>query len=198
MKWSSKITCIIVFLTSLLLIFSMGRVNVRYFSEVKKSVEDIYKDRLVVNGMIIELQQLLHQKELAIVSEDSLFWERTNSSINLQLEELIREFRETYLTNLESETLDRFSSGIKKLKDLEGKVFFENKKMNDFIKKSLLENLSSLKIDLKTLSSIQLAEGKRKLYISDKAVEEMKLHQTIENYAILVIGILIIITILIP
>ena len=198
MKWSSKITCIIVFLTSLLLIFSMGRVNVRYFSEVKKSVEDIYKDRLVVNGMIIELQQLLHQKELAIVSEDSLFWERTNSSINLQLEELIREFRETYLTSLESETLDRFSSGIKKLKDLEGKVFFENKKMNDFIKKSLLENLSSLKIDLKTLSSIQLAEGKRKLYISDKAVEEMKLHQTIENYAILVIGILIIITILIP
>ena len=102
------------------------------------------------------------------------------------------------MTNLESETLDRFSSGIKKLKDLEGKVFFENKKMNDFIKKSLLENLSSLKIDLKTLSSIQLAEGKRKLYISDKAVEEMKLHQTIENYAILVIGILIIITILIP
>lgn len=198
MKWSSKITCIIVFLTSLLLIFSMGRVNVRYFSEVKKSVEDIYKDRLVVNGMIIEIQQLLHQKELAIVSEDLLFWERTNSSINLQLEELIREFRETYLTNLESETLDRFSSGIKKLKDLEGKVFFENKKMNDFIKKSLLENLSSLKIDLKTLSSIQLAEGKRKLYISDKAVEEMKLHQTIENYAILVIGILIIITILIP
>lgn len=198
MKWSSKITCIIVFLTSLLLIFSMGRVNVRNFSEVKKSVEDIYKDRLVVNGMIIELQQLLHQKELAIVSEDPLFWERTNSSINLQLEELIREFRETYLTNLESETLDRFSSGIKKLKGLEGKVFFENKKMNDFIKKSLLENLSSLKIDLKTLSSIQLAEGKRKLYISDKAVEEMKLHQTIENYAILVIGILIIITILIP
>ena len=58
--------------------------------------------------------------------------------------------------------------------------------------------ISSLQIDLRTLLDIQLSEGKRKLNLSGKAVEAMDLNQTIENYSILIIGLLILGILLIP
>ena len=199
MKWTSKITCVVVFLTSLLLIFAMGRTNVRHYKNIKKSIEDIYKDRLVVNGMVYDLASLLHKKEIAVISSDKDFFDRTNSSINLQIDEIIKEFKETYLTNFEEKTLLRFESGSKELQSVEGKMIFEKgEEINPLIAKRILSLLESLKVDLKTLSGIQLSEGKRKLQVSDKAVEAMELNQTIENYSILVIGLMILIVLLLP
>ena len=119
MNWAAKFTCIAVFLTSMLLIFAMGRTNVRHFKNVNRSIEEIYKDRLVVNGMIFELGGLLHKKELALVTNDSLFFDRDNKSINLLINDIIKNFKETYLTEREAQTLKNFEVDTNKLQKLE-------------------------------------------------------------------------------
>lgn len=199
MKWTSKITCIVVFLSSLLLIFAMGRTNVRHFKEVQSSIEGIYKDRLVVNALIFELSSLLHKKQIAITANDESFFGRINASTNLQIEEYLREFRETYLTEFEEKTLNRFEEGLKQLYSLEKKVTNTNKNITILpFSQEIQGQISSLQIDLRTLLDIQLSEGKRKLNLSGKAVEAMDLNQTIENYSILIIGLLILGILLIP
>lgn len=199
MSWSSKGACIVVFLTSLLLIFAMGRTNVANFSHVKTSIKEIYEDRLVVKKMIYDLSRLLHQKELAVVTSDMAFFERTNDSLNLQIQDLIKEFKQTYLTDYERGTLSRFESGITELQTMESEIVAgSDGKIADYIASNLTSHIDSLYVDLNTLSQIQLAEGKRKLAVSEKAVEAMKMNQSIEHYSLIVIGILIFIVILLP
>lgn len=199
MNWTSKITCIVVFLCSLLLIFAMGRTNIRHYKQVKNSIEDIYKDRLIVNAMVFDLAMLLSKKEVAIVSSNKDYFNRTNSSVNIQIKEIIKDFKQTYLTNLEEETLLRFEVGVNELSRVEKRIIFEsNGKINQFVFNKLVSLIESLKVDLKTLSGIQLLEGKRKLKRSDEAVEAMELNQKIENYSLLAIGVLIMVILLLP
>ena len=198
-NWTSRAICVAVFLASLLLIFAMGRTNVRHFVNVKSSIEDIYKDRLVVNGMVFDLASLIHKKEAALLTSDRDFFGRTNSSINLQGEEIITEFKETYLTQIEEKTLLRFEQGVLELVELEKDAdFIKSIDGDSALRRKSLDIVQSLKIDLKTLSGIQLSEGKRKLQLSDKAVKTMEFNQSIENYSMLVIGILILIVLLVP
>lgn len=177
----------------------MGRSNLKNYSKVKASIETIYKDRLIVNGFIIDLTNLLHKKELAIVGNDKLFFERSNESVNEQIESIISAFKETYLTDKEEKTLLRFESGIKKLAATEAKSEF-NEKLEAGSRDSIgeLKMIESLKTDLKTLASIQLAEGKRKLLTSEKAVDNMNMFQSLEDYMVIIISILIFVVILIP
>lgn len=96
MNITSKIICTMVILCSCVLIFLTGRTNVRNFEKVHTSIEEIYKDRLVVKGLIFDLSSLLHRKELAIVSGDQTFYVNTNESTNSQMAEHLSAFRSTY------------------------------------------------------------------------------------------------------
>ena len=192
MNWAAKFTCIAVFLTSMLLIFAMGRTNVRHFKNVNRSIEEIYKDRLVVNGMIFELGGLLHKKELALATNDSLFFDRDNKSINLLINDIIKNFKETYLTDREAQTLKNFEVDTNKLQKLEQNLNVTSDKTK------ILSIIESLKLDLKTLSEIQLSEGRRKLASSDKAVDALETNQSIEQYSMMIIGFLIVLVLLLP
>lgn len=199
MRMKTKVISFLVLLTCFLLILGTGRINVRNFEKVQQSIETIYKDRLVVKGLIFELSSLLHQKEIAILTEDVSFYETKNQSVNEGIAEHMTAFRNTQLTADEAVALEKFSRGIERLQSQEKNFNFSNGMKLTRLEANLLSaQIQGLKDDLRTLSGIQLAEGERKVSFSDKAVQSMHEFANVENYALMGIGLLILLVFFFP
>ncbi len=192
MSLASKITCVSVLIGSFLLILATGRVNIRNFEKIQHSIEEIYKDRLVVKGLIFKLSSLLHEKEVALLSNNKSFFVSNNGNINDQIDQHLKDFRATKLTTQEELTLNQFSRGTKKLQKLEKQLSLESENwLTPENSRNLISQIETLRAKLKILSSIQLSEGERKLTNSEKAVESMNQFESIENYAMLFLSLLI-------
>lgn len=174
------------------LILITGQTNIRNFEKVQNSIEEIYKDRLVVKGLIYNLVTDLHKKELALVNKDSSFFSSQNKVVNERLLKDIQTFRNTKLTPKEDETLRRFSLGVTKLIEQEKKA---NLASAPGISKETMTFLQAqidiLYKNLDDLSQIQLNEGKRKLANSGEAVASMNFFERVENYFIIIFAALI-------
>lgn len=182
----------IVLLSAMALILITGQTNKRNYEKVQNSIAEIYKDRLVVKGLIFDLVTDLHQKELALAKQDSAFFMNQNQKVNQRILENIKTFEATKLTQLEEETLRNFSVRVTALINSELKTNFAE--ANTFTSEAispLKEQINDLHLNLKTLSKIQLEEGKRKLDKSGDAVESMHFFEKIENYFLIIFGILI-------
>ena len=90
MRATNKIIWTLILVCILLLILVTGQSNVRNFEKVQSSIETIYKDRLVVKGLIFELSSLLHQKEIAIISGNQILYKKTNGSINAEIAKILQ------------------------------------------------------------------------------------------------------------
>ena len=198
MRATNKIIWTLILVCILLLILVTGQSNVRNFEKVQSSIETIYKDRLVVKGLIFELSSLLHQKEIAIISGNQILYKKTNGSINAEIAKHLEAFRATQLTIYEEKTLDRFSKALQTLQAREKALGLANGfDITEVNNEMLLAQFSGLQKDLKTLSDIQLSEGRRRLGISDKAVDSMNVFARFENYILIIFGVLILILIFI-
>ncbi len=187
----NKIIWTLGLLCAFLIILLTGQTNVKNFEQVQNSMEEIYRDRLVVKGLIFELSSTLHEKELALVSKNNDFYLLNNEAANKKIENLITQFRATNLTSFEERTLNHFESGIVELRELEGvsnisKGIILSPQDNT----KILDNFSRLRKDLKTLSEIQLNEGKRKLSVSDRAMASINTFTVAESYILLVFAVL--------
>ncbi|WP_269518553.1 MCP four helix bundle domain-containing protein [Alteromonas sp. BMJM2] len=199
MSWASKGLCTVVFLTSLALVYAMGETNLNSFNNVKDSIEEIYEDRLVVNGMIYELAGFLHEKEVALASQNYTFFTSENEKVNKQAFAIINAFKKTYLTDIEAFTLNHFETSFHELAALEkGVSFAEEPPVDTAAIATLLLDLKALNSDLDKLSDIQLAEGKNKLAISKNAAEAMETYRSLEKYFLIITAVLIFIIILLP
>ena len=199
MSWASKGLCTVVFLTSLALVYAMGETNLNSFNNVKDSIEEIYEDRLVVNGMIYELAGFLHEKEVALAAQNYTFFTSENEKVNKQAVAIINAFKKTYLTDFEAFTLNHFETSFTKLVALEKEVSTPDKKTVDTAAIATLQlELKALNEDLDKLSDIQLAEGRNKLAISKRATDSMDTYRSLEKYFLIITAVLIFIIILLP
>jgi len=194
----SKVTCVIVLLSSILLILATGRSNIKNFEKVQVSIEEIFKDRLVVKGLILNLNNLVYKKEIAIVSNDLSYYKELDEITNNKIEMNLKKFRQTYLTNKEEKTLNHFEREVQKLKEREVRLVSTNKNLSKTEIESLTSQIGILHNDLKELSKIQINEGQRKLDKSGNAVESMYKYESFENFAVIILGIMIIIVIFVP
>lgn len=190
MSATSKIVSILGLVCAFLLILATGRTNIRNFEKVQASIEGIYKDRLVVKGLIFEMNNIIHQKEVALLKNDTSFYKLNNETLNIKMDENLKDFKNTILTDNEAKTLNHFIKSFESVKILEAETGLETRIQAKDVQE-ILKQIQSLKEDLKTLSAIQLAEGKRKLTTSDHAIKSMNEFQTVENYMLGIFGVLI-------
>jgi len=184
--WALGLLCVFLF------VLLTGRTNLRNFEKVQDSIEEIYEDRLVVKGLIFELASLLHRKEIANVSRDRAFYEHLNESVDTQIAGHLQAFRETKLTPLEEKTLDQFADNVAELQAMESELdLAKGIDLSPVDEQRLAAQIAGLHEDLKALSEIQLSEGKRRLGVSDKAVESMNTFARIENYMMLICAIVL-------
>ncbi|WP_179007107.1 hypothetical protein [Winogradskyella forsetii] len=191
---SSQINIVLALVAVFLLIFGTNRMDKRHFETAQNAVTSVYYDRVLAQDYIYKMNNLIHKKQKQL-AEDS---KTIALSTNKEIETLITSFSETELTRNELHTFNNFKSGFKKLKSKETRF---NENMNaqskkghtdDIDKKNLFDkDLIGLKKDLDNLALIQVSESKNIMSIAQKSLNSNLLLSTMEIYALLVVGIII-------
>jgi len=186
LKWILAIVLVFVLLVTTKLIDS------RHFKKVKDSVVTIYEDRLIADDLIFEMSRSLHEKEIAAMVMDTVFFNSTNKNVNQDIEDYVSRFEQTKLTPKEKTIFDNFKANYLRLRKTE-KAFISNGFPSNEL---VLDDITNIRENLYELTKIQLVEGNRQMSISKEAIEAIDFYGKIEIYFLAFIAFLILILVL--
>jgi len=192
MKIFDKVKWILAILMVFVLILATNLIDQNNFVRVRDSVITLYEDRLVAKSLIFDMSKAIHEKEVALLKNDTAFFNGFNKNVNADLDRLIAKFKTTKLTNEESKLFITLEENLSNLKTAENTY-----KNSDFQDETALEQqIIQFKSNLDDLSDIQLKEGSRQLSISKEALKTVELYTQIEIYFLVGLAIAIQIIIL--
>lgn len=170
-----------------LIVLSTNLVDKENFNKLKKSVTTIYEDRIVASDLLFEIAMLIHEKEVALVAADSLFFDTRNQEVNLKIKEYILNYELTKLTDKEHTIFNNFKDEYQHLQKLE-----EQQASSQVSKKDeLLKSVKVITLKLQHLSKIQLNEGKQQVFMSNATMKSINLFTQVEIIFLIVMAILI-------
>ena len=187
MTFYNKIKWVLGILMIFTLVLTTNLIDRNNFVRVKDSVVTIYEDRIIANDLIFEISKLVHEKEVATILSDSIFFNQTNLNVNNNIQNLISRFELTKLTIEESKVFNELKNNFRTLINLE----------NTFINSSFVDNnkvlkyISNIKFNLSALSKVQLNEGRKQMAISKHAIDKVELFTQIEIYFLVFLAIVI-------
>lgn len=187
MKIYDKIKWILAILIVFVLILATNLIDKNNFTRVKDSVITLYEDRLVAKSLLFNMSKSVQEKEIAILKNDTAFFNGQNKNVNADLDRLISEFRDTKLTKEEAKLFKTLENNLSELKSAETKYSKSNFEEN----KMLLNQINQFKNNLDDLSEIQLKEGSRQLSISKEALKTVDLYTQIEIYFLVALAVAI-------
>lgn len=187
MAFYDKIKWVLGILIIFVLIVTTNLIDRNNFLRVRDSVATVYEDRLVASDLIFEITRAVHQKELAAVQADSLFFLERNGQANTAITEWVTKFGQTKLTPEEAGVFASLKGNLEALKDSETAYVQAGFTQNQ----ELLAHLSRARENLYKLSKIQLQEGGRQIGISKKAIDSVELFTQIEIYFLIFLAIVI-------
>jgi len=162
-----------------LMVLATNRIDQHHFETAQKTVNEVYKDRVMVQGYIYSIAEALHQKELNHLQEQNAAVQKWNTSIN----EYIASFEATKLTRSEAELLGRFKKEFKELEKMEAKAIdHQNPKMHR-------DQIVQLKGYLKELSKIQITESRNLTKSAQKSLNVSALMANFEIFFLICIGV---------
>lgn len=187
MIFLNKLKWVLGILIIFILILTTNLIDRNNFERVKNSVVTIYEDRLIANDLIFEISKLVHEKEMAIVMSDTIFYKKNNTRVNDEISNLISRYEFTKLTPEESKIFKDLKKNFKTLVNAESspmELDFNNENEG-------LEFISKLKYNLSNLSKVQLNEGGKQMSISKQALDTVELFTQIEVYFLVFLAIVI-------
>lgn len=184
MGFMSKVKWILGILMIFVLIIATNLIDRNNFLRVKDAVETIYEDRVVANDIIFEINSLVHDKELALVKQDSLYFIEKNEVKVKKMLSLLSRFEKTRLTKEEKLLFANLKEHITQMNAYK-QPFGTNES------EALQTKINEVKDDLHDLTKIQLSEGGRQLNISKKAINSVELFTQLEIYILIGLAILI-------
>jgi hypothetical protein len=187
MVFYGKIKWILGILMVFILVIATNLIDRHSFVSMRDSVVSIYEDRIVANDLIFEMAYAFHEKEMAMVTNDSTFFIQRNDDINAEIEGFIVRFEQTKLTLEESQIFEKLKRDFGHLKDSE--ETFVQSHFDE--KKALIKDVSRFKESLFTLSKIQLNEGARQANIGKRAINTVELFTQIEIYLLIALAVVI-------
>jgi len=187
MTFFNKLKWILGILVVFLLIISTNLIDKNNFERVKESVQTIYEDRLIAKDIIFDMMDYVHQKEMALIKQDSNFYKTENLKVETGLSNLLTRFENTKLTQNELKIFEKLTNDLQELNQLELK--YQNSNYQN--SKQLKVQLEKVKQDLNDLSDIQIDEGGRQLSISKKALQNVELFTQLEIYILIFLAIVI-------
>lgn len=153
MTFYNKIKWILGILMIFILILSTNLIDRTNFIRVKDSVVTIYEDRIIANDLIFEISKSIHEKEIAVVTLDTTYFNQSNLKVNNEIQNLISRFELTKLTAEESKIFNELKSNVQSLIDSE--ALFVNSNFN--MGTEVSRYISKVKYNLSGLSKIQLS-----------------------------------------
>ncbi len=176
-----------------LLILGSNIMDRRNYADVYESVNSVYKDRVVVQGYIHELDNIFHEKELRLVGGGA---STSFNDENVRISQLLVDFAATELTTKESQLLLQLNEQFEQLKDLELKTITDGH--NNSVHSASINTLNKIEESLNGLTKVQLDQGNRLTLFSQKSMGAIALLSNIEIGFMVFIGVLIIIVIFYP
>jgi hypothetical protein len=157
------------------------------FERVKDSVVAIYEDRLVAKDLVFELSLYVQEKEVAKASNDFVFFNKRNKVVNDSIEQLTIKFLRTEMTEREARVFNDLQLNLVKLKGLENSINLEQEVEKGDFKIQLVR----IKENLHDLSKIQLVEGKRQVFLSERAMDTVDLFTKLEILVLIILAVLV-------
>jgi hypothetical protein len=187
MKFLDKVKWILGISVVFFSILATNLIDRMSFERVKDSVVAIYEDRLVAKDLVFELSLLIHEKEVAQASNDTRFFSDRNAAVNDSIEQLTIKFLRTELTEKEARVFNDLQSNLVKLKGLESSMALEQGSQQGDFKSQLVK----IKENLNDLSEIQLVEGKRQVFLSERAMDTVDLFTKLEILVLIILAVLV-------
>lgn len=178
-----------------LLVLGSNRLNKRHFHTLKSTVNSVYKDRVLVQDYIYQLNNIFQTKKLRFITEDD-FTPVANE--NEKVEKILLDFASTELTTDEFNTLNELNLQFEKLKKSENKVLHSKENLRNGV--AILSKQTFQKIDenLNVLARIQIQESEQMTQLSNKSLETNILLSKLELAFLIVIGIALLALIFYP
>ena len=169
-----------------LLVLGSNRLDQRHFSTIQTTVNSVYKDRVVVQDIIYQLNNIFHQKELRFTRNGEF---QRSESENLKVEQLVAEFGATELTYDESNLLKDFKNNFLALKELENKKVESSIEATSYNDMPEIKKLKEIKETLNGLAKIQLEQSGQLTQLSNKSLGMNILLSKLEVAFMVIIGI---------
>lgn len=170
------------------LILATNLIDQTNFKKLQKSITSIYEDQLVVKNIIFDLSNLIHEKELANATSDSIFYTRSIKACDENIDSLIATYEETEMTRMEGKTFDKLCEGLDNLNRLEAIPLSES---NSEIISERNVQLKSLNIHIHELAEIQVEEGFREKKVGNNALASIELFTQLEIYFLIFLLIVV-------
>lgn len=187
MKFLDKVKWILGISVVFFSIIATNLIDRMSFERVKDSVVAIYEDRLVAKDLVFELSLLVHEKEVANALNDLAFFNSRNKVVNDSIEQLTIKFLRTEMTEREARIFNNLQLNLVKLKSLENSVTLEQELEKGDFKSQVVR----IKENLHDLSKIQLIEGKRQVFLSERAMDTVDLFTKLEISFLIVLAVLV-------
>ena len=187
MEFYSKLKWVLGIILIFGLIVTTNLIDRNSFLNVRESLETIYEDRLIAYDLIVELDYALHKKEVALLTSDMDFFESDNDDLNMEIDQYLSRYEQTYLTAKEEQIYDDFLENMRDHLVLESEFIAGDEGELQNLKGSFI----SLREGLYELSKVQLNEGSRQISKSKKAISTVDLFTKVEIIVLLILAIII-------
>lgn len=168
-----------------LLVLGSNRLDKRHFDTIQKTVNSVYKDRVVVQNLIYQASNIFHEKELRyILDKDNI---EAHAAENENIEQLLKAFRETELTSKEYNLLVQLTGEFQDLKTLERNV--SKSLVTEQEKTEVITAIKTIERRWNGLAKIQLEESEQLTQLSNKSLGMNTLLSKMELGFMIIIGI---------
>lgn len=176
---SRRINTIFSLAVVFLLVLATNRIDKHQFEEVQETVNELFKDRVMVQDYIFKIAKKIHKTQLAVNTGT------TTGKITLQAEidELLTAIEETKLTRTEADLLIRID---KELTDL-SKLSIQSGNTEDI--NTFNKRIARLDAHLENLSAVQISESRNLTKSAEKSLYISGLIAKAEIFFIICIGL---------
>lgn len=179
-----------------LLILGSNRMDKKNYAEINKTVNSVYKDRVVVQGYIYELDNIFHRKELRLLDGKTAV---DNTAENEKVAQLLTDFAATELTVKESALLNQLNDQFDELKKLEReREAASGVAATEEARAVIVGLFHRIEKSLDGLTEVQIDQGNRLTIFSQKSMDMITMLSNIEVTFMVLIAILILILVFYP
>lgn len=178
-----------------LLVLGSNRLDQKHFSTIQTTVNSVYKDRVVVQDFIYQLNNIFHQKELQHLVQKGLTDDRL---ANKKVNELLVSFERTELTSKEAQMLNELNLQFEKLKGLESRLKESKEELSSDVGIQMANTFDHIQITMDGLAQIQLDESGELTKLSNKSLGMDILLSKLEVGFLIIIGIVLLALIFSP
>lgn len=185
-KWALGITLVFV------LILATNLVDRQNFLIVKDALETIYADRLIAHDILFDLSAAIHEKEMSHAELSSTELQKRNQIIDARINELVLLFSTTRLTPKEKIVFEQLNGNLTRLKE------YETSLSEAAAVEGFKAELTQIKVHLDDLAGIQVQEGQKELFESQRAIGAADLFTQLEIGALIILAVAVQIIVMYP